>query len=99
MKQALQYLWLLPNDRQKAQEHNKMIYPKLNCFFFQVVTELSAVVYIAPVRKAANTAQNIAAEHSARENPAGRECTTIGTSPLREFAASQGPRGIYTAIS
>lgn len=48
------------------------------------------------MRKAASTAQNIASEHPARENPASRE-GVIATSLLWELAASEGPRGVYIA--
>lgn len=56
-----------------------MIYHKMNCLLnlFRAVTELSAVVYIVSVRKAANTAQKTASGHPARENPVSREDTLI----------------------
>jgi len=85
-----------------GRKHKRMIRHKMNCpffFFFKVVTELSTVVYIASVRKAANTVQNLASEHPARENPVSREYCTIGTSLLWELAASQGARSMCIAIS
>lgn len=56
---------LLANDRQKAQDD----IPQDNCLLnlFRAVTELSAVVYIVSVKKAANTAQKTASGHPARE--------------------------------
>jgi len=41
----------------------------------------------------------ILSELSDRESSASRGCTIIGTSLLWELAASQRPRGLYTAIS
>lgn len=92
--------WLSANDRQKAQEHNEMIYHNLNCLFFLLVSchrKVCTCLHIFGEKGSKYSSKYCSSTYS--QGKYSKQSTTTGISPLWELFASQEPKGMYIAIS